>query len=226
MTREELIGEIFEEEWKMFTSVNNTGGRADCQDDLPVFRIMRHAQMSVLPEEVLLSYAEDISQAKAAGRNMMSEKYGYMMKYTFPGEYEAIKEMLPAVSQEKEAAASRIAAIFTEWTRETAAHYPFLAAQGRPVGTQDDMYSIVSSESYFRCELLTLGEKTLALYLEFAEREKTSGHNIQCRIMEDTMLSYGFSSLDEAENSVRAAREEREKLGLDRIATELCTNCR
>lgn len=226
MTKQDLVEKIIQDEWTMFASVNNVGGKADCQDDKQSFQIMRHAQMTVLPAHVLQSYADDIERAKAQGRNLMTEKYGYMMKYTFPSEFDRIKELLPPVTPEKDLMAVKIAKIFTECTMETYRKYPLLVSQGRPVETKDDMYSIVSSESYFNCELLTLSEDTLSLYLQFAEKERAAGHNIHERILKDTIAAYGFSSLEEAEENLRLAAEKRKAMGLDRIATELCTNCR
>ena len=42
-TREELTDGIVAAEWFMFDKVNNIGGRADCQDDLETFSIMRRS---------------------------------------------------------------------------------------------------------------------------------------------------------------------------------------
>ena len=43
MTRDELIMQIIKLEWSMFTSAQNNGGRASCQDDWPTFEIMRRS---------------------------------------------------------------------------------------------------------------------------------------------------------------------------------------
>ncbi len=39
----DLINKILEKEWKLFSQLNNIGGRASCQDNQEEFFIMRKA---------------------------------------------------------------------------------------------------------------------------------------------------------------------------------------
>ena len=82
MTKEELVEQIILKEWKMFDAVNNVGGRASCQDDYRTFHIMRGSQFSAWNEKTLQSYHNDLEKAGEDGRNLVSEKYGFMMEYT------------------------------------------------------------------------------------------------------------------------------------------------
>ena len=105
-----LINRIIELEWDMFDKVTNTGGRAACQDDEWTFYVMRFSQFSALSEAMLQSYEQDLLQAQREGRNMVTEKYGYMMEYTDPAYFDKqLKPALPQVSPAKEELVDRIA---------------------------------------------------------------------------------------------------------------------
>ena len=53
MVREELIKEIIDREWEMFSVLKNTGGVAECQNNKPEFIIMRSGQLDNLPYKIL-----------------------------------------------------------------------------------------------------------------------------------------------------------------------------
>ncbi len=88
-------------EWELFDQVQNIGGRAVCQDNWSTFQIMRSSQLLPWPPELLSSYRDDLLEAKAAGRNPLSEKYGYMMERTCPEEYQKIRRLLPQPGEAK-----------------------------------------------------------------------------------------------------------------------------
>ena len=52
-SKDELINQIISEEYRMFSEVQNIGGRASCQDDYDTFYIMRCAQHSIFAENTL-----------------------------------------------------------------------------------------------------------------------------------------------------------------------------
>lgn len=80
MERRELERQIVEKEWLMFQQVQGVNGRAACQDDWTTFLIMRLSQFEGWDTDVLESYFEDIVQAEAQERNLIMEKYAYMME--------------------------------------------------------------------------------------------------------------------------------------------------
>ena len=94
MERRELERQIVEKEWLMFQQVQGVNGRAACQDDWTTFLIMRLSQFEGWDTDVLESYFEDIVQAEAQERNLIMEKYAYMMEETDPVYFLSIKEML------------------------------------------------------------------------------------------------------------------------------------
>ena len=80
MEKAERISDILSREWNMFQKVQNTGGRASCQDDQRGFCVMRGAQFAAWDDAMLASYQKDLIRAEEAGENLLSEKYGYMMR--------------------------------------------------------------------------------------------------------------------------------------------------
>ena len=74
MDKTALIDAILEKEWPMFHNVNGEE-RASCQNDYPVFEIMRRAQYDAWSPEALESYLADVTAAAAEGRNLAREKY-------------------------------------------------------------------------------------------------------------------------------------------------------
>ena len=93
-----MIEEILELEWEMFQKTQNIGGRASCQDDKRTFYLMRESQWKVMSQAVLKQYYADLCEAKNQGRNMVAEKYGYMMENYDPQGFAAIQDLLPSKS--------------------------------------------------------------------------------------------------------------------------------
>ena len=112
MERRELEKQIIEKEWLMFQKVRDVNGRASCQDDWTTFLIMRISQFEGWDMNVLESYYDDIEQAEAQERNLIMEKYAYMMEETDPVYFLSIKGMLPEVSEEKQLMAEKITSIY------------------------------------------------------------------------------------------------------------------
>ena len=163
--KEDLVQKIVAIEWEMFHAVPNAGGQASCQRDPKTFEIMRSSQAMAWPEEVLESYHRDLVKAKMNQRNLMTEKYGWMMESTFPEEfYTKVKPYLPKLNPEAVKLVKNISALMMQWTEEVYQTYPTVAEAGRPMDSVADSPLATSVETYFKGELKTYSLKTCLLY--------------------------------------------------------------
>lgn len=202
MDRQAIIENVLDREWDMFQNVQNVGGRASCQEDSITFRIMRRAQFEGWDDETLASYQNDLAEAETSGHNLLSEKYGYMMKWTFPDEYEQIKDLLPPVSAEKAQLVEEILDIELRQTAKFREMYPNIGRQGRPLTAAEDHLG-TSVETYTRGELLTYSCQTLRKHLEHLRKLDQKKILYPMIIMKATVRAGGYLSLDEAERALK-----------------------
>jgi hypothetical protein len=195
----ELIRSIVREEWEQFQRVQNQGGRAPCQNDYRTFAIMRASQFSTWNDGLCESYLADLRGAAAGGRNLLTEKYAYMMKSTDPAGFENIRHLLPPVSREKADMIDGITAVQLGWQSEYVKKYPRFSAGSRPTDASSDSLYGTSFETYLRGELATYSERTLALYLAHVKALEAAGRNMTIENLECTARMYGFASLAEME---------------------------
>ncbi len=195
-----LIRDIVTMEWEMFQKVEGIGGRAGCQDQYPTFNIMRSSQFLAWDPETLEHYLQDLNQARDAGRNLITEKYAYMMESTDPEYYRAkLQPYLPPLDQAKSLLIRRILDLLILWDQEVAREFPKLSRRGRPLEAAADKSGITSVETYMGGELKTYSENTLKSLLNHLTEEKNRGGNVVRSILESTTKQYGFASLEEAE---------------------------
>lgn len=161
MTRNRLVANIVELEWKMFQVVPNIGGKASCQDDFTTFRIMRSSQAASWSEGALESYLSDLKEAESSGRNLLTEKYARMMRSTSPSEYAHIEHMLPPVDPRAVELIEQALSIILEWEKELLEKYPYILGKGRPLFAKGDSGAVTSLETYLRGELATYSVRTL-----------------------------------------------------------------
>ena len=199
MDKQLLIDEIVNLEWKMFSGVNNKGGKAACQMDPATFRIMRHSQSSTWDDALLTSYLDDLKSAQQQGRNLMSEKYARMMESTFPEEYAQLADRLPPVDSGAAKQIEEIVAIHLKWKEALDQSYPHLGDRGRPLRTQDDSTGLPSLETYMRAELKTCSPKTIALYHTDTLKRVERGESEAEQNLLNQVRQYGFANLEEAE---------------------------
>lgn len=200
--KDQLINRIIQTEWMMFDRVENQGGRAACQDDAWTFYAMRYSQHNAFSEATLTSYEQDLQTAQQEGRNLLFEKYAYMMEYTDPAYFkEKLRLVLPAVSEEKAALVEEIAELSVEFQLEFEQNYPYFAKAGRPVtGTEG---SQVSLNVYAIGELKTYSVNTLKLYLQDMQQSRRSGINTAFLIHRSTAEFYGYESIEAAEERLK-----------------------
>ncbi len=203
--REQLISGILERELKMFQAVPSAGGRAPCQDDVRTFRIMRSSQMASWSDAALESYLDDLGQAEQAGRNLLTEKYGRMMKHTWPDEYARIERLLPSVDPRATELAEEIVGVILGWERQLLEKYPNIVRRGRPISSAQDSPGVTSLETYLRGELATYSVRTLELCLAHVRRQESEKVNGSAIILAQTMKQYGFASLEEANQKLGPA---------------------
>ena len=187
---------IVNNEWDMFQKVKGLEGRASCQDQWETFLIMRLSQFESWPQDVIESYLQDLENAKSAERNLVMEKYAYMMEQTDPVYFLSIKSLLPPVTDRVKELADRITKYYMCWEKEVDIRYPNVRKHGR---SASDISSdgTTSMENYLRCELYTYSEKTLELLL--GHIEKDPDNNLYMISMEKMAQAYGYRSLDAAE---------------------------
>ena len=196
MKKDELIQQILAIEWPMFQTVHNWKERADCQDDEPTFTIMRLSQFAAWDESTLMSYYKDLRETKKDGRNIMTEKYAYMMAKTHPNEFALIQNDLPAVSMEKRQLAHMILRQQLHWMTEITRSYPNIKRKGRPLRQLDASAGETSFETYTLGELLTYSLTTLQSLWAHIQQLKRLGRNLNLEILQYTAALYGFTSID------------------------------
>jgi len=194
------VEEIVDIEWSMFDKVHNIGGRASCQEDPRTFFIMRSSQLRAWSPDMRESYGRDLLEARNHGRNLLSEKYGYMMERTSPLEYAQIRDRLPVRSPEKLAQIDRICSVHVGWMKEMSSRYPHLAGRGRATQRHEDTPYTTSFETYLWGELATYSRETLEHYWTHIQTLQQEGRNMNEEILRHTVAQYGYSSLDEAES--------------------------
>lgn len=200
--KKELIDQIVQIEWDLFHKVSNVGGPAECQSQETAFKVNRYAQAMNWSVNTLESYLADLKESVDRGRNLMSEKYARMMETTHPKEYQRLIYQLPALDPDVHEIVGKIMAIIMPWEKELYDVYPHVESQGRPLYTSEDTENDTSIETYLRGELSTYSMNTLQFYYADTLEYQRKGMNGSKLILERLMKSYGFSSLEAAEEAM------------------------
>ena len=195
-----LAKSIVAHEWRQFQQVSNEGGRAACQGNWPTFNQMRLSQFLTWDMTLLRSYAYDLDQADACGRNLLTEKYGRMMQSTAPVEYRrSIESHLPILSPERVRRQEAIINRQVRWADDFRRRYPKLGGAMRSLRTSEDTCEATSFETYLRGELSTYGDHTLKLYAKMVDRTARAEANLTEETIRHTVRLAGFHDLDAAE---------------------------
>lgn len=193
------VEEIVAAEWSLFDQVHNLDGRAACQDDKATFMIMRSSQLMTWSPDLQESYLQDIKAAIAAGRNLLSEKYAYMMERTAPDEYKRISNQLPPRMLAKDVLIEQICATHVAWLESLVERYPCLTGRGRPIRKSEDGPGSTSFETYLWGELATYSMRTVQLYTAYVEKLKRESRNLNEMILQNMVRQYGDASPEAAE---------------------------
>ena len=193
--KQELIDRIIACEWEMFGHVANAGGRAFCQEDPATFRIMRASQCATWSEDVLRSYLADLKNALEEGRNLLAEKYAWMMAATYPREFERIKDQLPLLDEQTVALIEAIVTIHVRWQQTVDDQYPRYRQKGRPLASADDTCWVTSFETYLRGELKTYSRATLERYYNYTVLCQEQGRNLAAENLNNIVLAYGYPAI-------------------------------
>ncbi|MCI5754105.1 MAG: DUF4125 family protein [Clostridiales bacterium] len=196
---DETIEKIIKLEYGMLDKVNNKGGRAWCQDHFDAFRIMRASQFLTWPEAVRESYLDDLETADAGGRNLIFEKYAWMMQYSHPDDFAKVEHVLPKFSPALVAKIEEIVAIQVGWAVEFDKKYPKVSGAGRPLHSSEDTPWDTSVETYARGEIATYSERTIDLYYQFIKGCQAGGRNLTTEVRTNQAKFQGWKSLDEVE---------------------------
>ena len=199
MTATDKKEALIKEEWQNFQAVQNQGGRASCQDDPETFFIMRRSQFACWSEELVESWHNDLVKAKDEGRNLLSEKYAWMMRQTAPFEFGKISKFLKFPSIEAEQLMEEVIEIEVKWMEQYQKQYPFMASGNRPIHSREDSMYETSFETYLRGELHTYSPQTLKLYADMVKKLDKEGKSMSVMIMDSMVKQYGYKDLADAE---------------------------
>jgi hypothetical protein len=187
----------------MFDNVNNEGGRANCQDDMEGFYKQRSAQFEAWSDKLLKSYRDDVRTAFEKGDNLLTFKYGYMMAYTHPEEFEKIKDRLPQLSDEQKTLIQKITDALVQWHNEAAKKYPNFAKRGRPELNEQAAPGTTSVYAYAAGETATYSLATLQIYSEYIDALREANLNIAELTFQNLARQYGYETLSDAENALK-----------------------
>ncbi len=203
-----ILEQIVGLEWEMMKEVNNIGGKAICQKDKEKFVQMRMAQLSLWSEDTKNSYKQDLVAAVDSGRNLVEEKYAYMLEYSDRELFEKNKKLMGKVSEEKMLLVKELTDLAVEEQRLISKKYPLLSKTGRPLRSKSDTQHKISFETYHRSELITYSIRTLELLKEDYLNYKKEHKSIAYLNLNNIVKSLGYKNVEEAEEHIRTLANE------------------
>ncbi len=214
--KEQIIQDIIDAEWPMFTSINGGAQKSPCQEDRMAFSGMRRGQFAAWSMDALEAYQADVQAAQAANRNIVLEKYVFMMKSTAPGQYEKTAHLVEEPAGKRMELIEEITQQLVLETEGLFSQYPCVADMGRPIHSTEDDLNHTSIETYHRGELSTYSEQTLLALQRHMKELVANGESLAKNILEETVKYFGYETLETAEASARKRRETGIKIGYKR----------
>lgn len=199
----DTINKIISLEWDMFQAVNEGGPRASCQEDRFTFEGMRRGQFESWSKAACESYLDDLLNAVLDGRNLVTEKYIHMMKYSSPSQYSVLVQDIPCPDDETAQLARDISDKLLEQTISLIETYPYVSGSGRPLRSVSDLSGVTSIETYQLGELYTYSHQTLRLLMDHLQSLEEKGQSLARTILKNSVKHYGYRSLQEAEDATK-----------------------
>lgn len=196
------VQELLDLEWRLFDAAPQAGQRSAQFEDREQFIVTRSAQLAAWSSELLKSWRQDLLSAQTEGRNLINEKYIYMLEKVDPDQYTVLKSALPDSSMEKLWLVDWICQAQITWQEALLKKYPRLMRNSRAIYRSADNRDSVSFETFVRGELMTLSVNTLRLYARQIEKAQKDGENLCEDILNNVVRQLGYASLDAANHSV------------------------
>ena len=175
-----IINRIVEYEWEMFQRLTTTQRNLACRNNKYMFLLMRSSQWRVYPLNVQASYLNDIHQALLENRNLLFERYAYMMVLTEHLIEDEVTKILPVIEKEKKDLVDKIIKHHKFWYESVANKLPIVTSAGRPI-----VYGGVGEIdvfTYLKGELFTYSINTLINILEAEKMMMSQNKNLVIEI--------------------------------------------
>lgn len=175
-----IINRIVEYEWEMFQRLTTTQRNLACRNNKYMFLLMRSSQWKVYPLSVQASYLNDIHQALLENRNLLFERYAYMMTLTGYLIEDKVTKIIPIIEKEKEDLVDKIIKHHKFWYESVANKLPIATSAGRPI-----VYGGVGEIdvfTYLKGELFTYSVNTLINILEAEKMMMSQNKNLVIEI--------------------------------------------
>ena len=196
------VQELLDLEWRLFDAAPQAGQRPARPEDREQFCIIRSAQLSIWPPELRESWRRDLLNAQAEGRNLINEKYIYMLERVNQKQCDKVNSDLPATNIEKLWLVDWICTAEVAWQETLVQKYPHLTQNSRAIHTSADTRENVSFETFLRGELMCCSVNTLRLYARQVEKAQKAGRNLCETMLENTVRQLGYESLEAAEEGI------------------------
>ncbi len=184
MQLEKLLDKIIEAELEMFELIK-TAEPSSCKDHPETFRVMRRMTHSVLSIETLESYFKDLQQAKAEGKNLLTEKYARMDNLIPP--LKTNPDIIKIINEIVETEA--------DWMRDLSGRYP------RTFKNES-----VSFKNYLSSELETYSDQTLRLYRRDVYKAQREERNLAEEAYTKLFQQIGYNSINGVEEKKKKNR--------------------
>ena len=190
-----IIKKIINYEWQMLQTTINEGGRANCQDNIEYFTLMRKSQFMAWNIELLESYFNDLKEAFILNRNLITEKYAYMEKVRDPEFYNNVTKYLPKHDKKRTSLQEEIIKVQLDMLLEFKKDNNSIVSNMRTIYSKDDSMQEISYETYLRGELSTYSERTLIEYAKQIINCEKNNINLVKTIIDNSFYLLGNEKL-------------------------------